>query len=49
MERLAVRGADASALLSAVLERVETEIGEIGRLGMSVDPEDTAFLVDVVE
>jgi hypothetical protein len=45
---LAVRGRDARALLAAVLERVEPEVGEVRRFGVSVDAEDAALVVEAV-
>ena len=42
---LAVRRRDARALLAAVLERVETEVGEMRRFGMAVHAEDAAGVV----
>ncbi len=39
---LAVPGADAGALLAAMLQRVEAEIGEIRRVVRVVDAEDAA-------
>ena len=47
--RVAVGGDDAGALLAAVLEGVETEIREVGGLGMPEDPEDTALVLELVE
>jgi hypothetical protein len=42
VERLAVGRDDAARLLPAVLERVQTEVGHVGRLGMTEDAEDAA-------
>jgi hypothetical protein len=39
---------DASRFLAAMLERVETEIGEIGGFGMAEDAKDAAFVVEVI-
>ena len=39
-----VRGDDAGALLAAVLQRVQTEVGQIRGLRVPVDAADTAFL-----
>ena len=44
-----VRGRDAGALLAAVLERVEAEVGEVRRLGMAVHAEDAAGVVIAVQ
>ena len=41
----AVRGRDAGALLAAVLERVEPEVGEVRRFGVTVHAEDAAGVV----
>ena len=46
-ELLAVGGGDAGALLSAMLKRVEAEVGEIGRLGVPEDPEDAALVFNM--
>ena len=46
--RFAVGGGDAGALLAAVLERVEAEVGEVGGLGMSEDAEDAALVFEFV-
>ena len=40
-----VGGDDAAALLPAVLERVEAEVGELGGLRMPMDAENTALVV----
>ena len=45
----AVRRRDAGALLPAMLQRVEAEIGELGGLGVAVDAEDAALLAELVE
>ena len=45
---LAVGGDDAGALLSAVLQRVEAEVGEVGRFGMAEDAEDAALVFEFV-
>ena len=47
-EPLAVARDDAGALLPAVLEGVQPEIGEVGRLGMVVDAEDAALVAELV-
>src|SRR6266704_1323693 len=40
---------DAAALLAPVLERIEAEIGQVGRLRVVVDPENTAFFFWLVK
>ena len=40
---------DAAALLPAVLEGVEPQVGQIRRLGVAVDAEDAAFVLELVE
>ena len=46
---LAVGGGDAGALLPAVLQRVEAEVGEVRRLGVAEDAEDAALVLELVE
>jgi hypothetical protein len=48
VEISAIAGADASALLAAMLERIEAEVGELGGFGVPVDGDDAAFLVELV-
>ena len=48
VELLAVIGDDAGRLLAAMLQRVQAERGERRRVGMAVDAEDAAFLVQMV-
>src|SRR5260370_7092225 len=48
-ERLAVGRDDAGRLLPPMLQRVEAEIYQVRCLGMAIDAEDTAFLVEAVE
>src|SRR5262245_17860081 len=48
VERAAVGGRDARRLLAAVLERVETEIGDVGGLRVVPDPEEPALVVELV-
>ena len=43
MEALAVEGDDAGGFLAAMLERVQAERGDRGRVGMAEDAEDAAF------
>jgi hypothetical protein len=42
MELSIVRGDDPSTLLTTMLKGIETEIGEIGRFKMIINPKDTA-------
>ena len=44
-----VGGDDARALLAAMLQRVQAEVGEVRRLGMPEDPEDAAFVFEFIE
>src|SRR5216683_2217968 len=48
-ERLAVGRDDSGRLLPPMLQRIEAEIYQVGCLGMAIDAEDTAFLVEAVE
>ena len=43
-----VRRRDPGALLTPMLERVEAEIGHVGRFGVPVDPEDATFVFELV-
>ena len=45
---VAVGARDARALLSAMLQRVEAEVGEIGRFGMPEDAEDATLVAEFV-
>ena len=45
----AVGGGDARALLPAVLQRVEAEVGQVRRLGVAEDAEDAALVAELVE
>jgi hypothetical protein len=45
---LAVRGGNPCALLAAVLERVETEVGHVGGLGVPEDAEDAALFSELI-
>ncbi len=45
---LAVRNRNASAFLTPVLKGIETEIGQLGRLFMSIDGKDAALLLGAV-
>ena len=48
-QAFAVRGDDARRFLSAMLEGVESEIGELLRLGMGVDGDHATFFTKFVE
>ena len=48
IEPFAIGRGDPDALLSAVLERVETEVRQVRGLTVPVDAEDTAFLAKLV-
>ena len=45
---LAVAGDDAAGLLAPVLQGIEAEVGQPGRLGMAVDAEDAAVFFGLV-
>ena len=45
---LAVRGGNACALLPPVLQRVQAEIGHVGRFGMAEDAENAALVFEFV-
>ena len=45
----AVGRGDAGALLPAVLQRVEPEVGHVGRFGMAEDAEDAALVLEFVQ
>jgi hypothetical protein len=47
-ELLAVIGDDAGRFLAAVLQGVQPERGQRRRVGMAVNPEHAAFLVEMV-
>src|SRR6266536_4529909 len=47
-ELLAVIGDDAGGFLAAVLQGVQPERGQGRRVGMAINPENAAFLVEVV-
>ena len=46
---LAVRRRDAGALLAAMLQRVETEVGHVRGFGVAEDAEDAALFVELVD
>ena len=46
---LAVGGRDAGALLAAMLQRVEAEIGQVGGFGMAEDAEDAALVFKLIQ
>ena len=48
-DQVPVRRGNAGALLPAVLHRVEPEVGEVRGLGVAVDAEDAAFVVELVQ
>src|SRR5207244_12099144 len=48
VERVPVGGRDARRLLASVLERVEAEIGDVGRLWMVPDAEEAALVMEPV-
>src|SRR5260370_15867846 len=48
MELLAVIGHDPGGFLAAMLERVQAERNQRGGVGMAVNPEDAAFLAQMV-
>ncbi len=48
-QRLAVGRDDSRRLLSAMLLRVETQVREVGSLGVPIHAEYSAFLVEDVE
>ena len=45
---LAVRSDDAAGFLTAMLQSVQTKIGQARCFRMSVDSEDTAFFVELI-
>src|SRR5689334_8886971 len=47
-ELLAVARDDPRGLLPAMLERVQSEVGDVRGLGVAVDREDAALVVEVV-
>jgi hypothetical protein len=48
-DEIAVGSGDARALLAAVLQRVESEVGHVGGFGMPEDAEHAAFVLEGVE
>ena len=46
---LQIGGGDPGTLLPAVLQRVQAEVGHVGRLGMAEDTEDAALLAELVK
>ena len=48
VELLAVIGDDAGRLLAAMLQRMQAERGQRRRVGMAVDAEHAAFLVQMI-
>jgi hypothetical protein len=45
----AVGGAEAGALLSAMLQRVKPEVSQLGRFGVAVNRDHSAFVVEFIE
>ena len=45
---VAVGRSDARRFLAAMLQRVESEIGELGRFGMAKDAENAAVIVEMI-
>ena len=45
----AIRGGDARALLSPMLQRVQTEVRHVGGLEVAEDAEDTALVLELIE
>jgi hypothetical protein len=43
-----IHGADTGRFLAPVLERMEAQIGQLGGLGVAVDPENSALVVGLV-
>ena len=48
MEIAAVEADDAGRFLTAVLQGIKPEVGQVGRFGMAEDAEDAAFIVELV-
>ena len=48
VQGVAVGGDDPGRLLSAMLQRMQSEVGELFRLGMRVDGDDTTFFAKFV-
>ena len=42
---LAIRRGDARAFLTAMLQRVQPQVGHVGRFGMTEDAKDSTFLL----
>ena len=49
VDLIAVRGADAGALLPAVLQGVETEVCQFGCLGVAVDGDHATLIVKLID
>jgi hypothetical protein len=49
MQVFAVSGDDPTAFLTAVLQGIKTEIGQIGGFRVAKNPEHTTFIVKLVE
>ena len=48
-ELSAVTGDNAGALLPPVLQGVQPQVGEVGRLGIAEDSEDAAFVLEFIQ
>jgi len=48
VEVVAIAGDDAGGFLAAMLQCVETEVGEVGGFGMAEDTEDTTLVVEMI-
>ena len=44
----AIGGGDASRLLTAMLQSVQSQVGELGRLRMAIDGKDATFVIKFV-
>jgi hypothetical protein len=49
MEALTVRGTDAGAFLTAVLQRIKTKVCKICRFLVAINAEYTTFFMDIME
>jgi hypothetical protein len=48
-ERLFVRRGDASGFLPAMLQGVQSQIDQIRRFGMAINPHDSTLFVEAIE
>ncbi len=46
---LAVRSDNAGAFLSPVLQRIQRQVGQVGRFRMAVDPDYPALLTELIQ